>query len=82
MISFHSLEDRPVKRFLAARARGCVCPPEIPVCVCGREPEAELITRKAIAPASEEVDRNPRSASAHLRCGLKLREADPTELGS
>lgn len=75
-ISFHSLEDRPVKQFLAARARGCVCPPEIPVCVCGREPEAELVTRRAIAPTPEEVDRNPRSASAHLRCAIKLRFDD------
>ncbi len=49
-ISFHSLEDRAVKRFLAARARGCVCPPEFPICVCGRQPEAELLTRRAIAP--------------------------------
>ncbi len=49
-ISFHSLEDRRVKRFLADRARGCICPPEIPVCVCGREPEAELLTKRALAP--------------------------------
>ena len=46
-ISFHSLEDRPVKQFLAAKATGCVCPPELPVCVCGHEPEAELLTRRA-----------------------------------
>jgi 16S rRNA (cytosine1402-N4)-methyltransferase len=75
-ISFHSLEDRPVKRFLADRAQGCVCPPEIPVCVCGREPEAELLTKRALAPGPEEVERNPRAASAHLRAALKLREAD------
>ena len=60
-ISFHSLEDRRVKRFLAERARGCVCPPELPVCVCGREPEAELLTRRAVAPGPEEVAANPRS---------------------
>ena len=72
-ISFHSLEDRRVKRFLADRARGCVCPPELPECRCGRTPEAELITRRAVAPSPEEVERNPRSGSAHLRAALKLR---------
>ena len=71
-ISFHSLEDRRVKRFLAARARGCVCPPELPVCVCGREPEAELLTRRVISAAEEELDQNPRARSAHLRAALKI----------
>jgi 16S rRNA (cytosine1402-N4)-methyltransferase len=71
-ISFHSLEDRRVKRFLAARARGCICPPEIPICVCGREPEAELMTRRAIAPTPGEIAANPRSKSAHLRAARKL----------
>jgi 16S rRNA (cytosine1402-N4)-methyltransferase len=71
-ISFHSLEDRRVKRFLAARARGCVCPPEIPVCVCGHQPEAELLTRRAVAPTPGEVAANPRSKSAHLRAARKL----------
>jgi len=71
-ISFHSLEDRRVKRFLAERARGCVCPPELPVCVCGREPEAELLTRRAVAPGPEEIARNPRSKSAHLRAAVKV----------
>ncbi len=74
-ISFHSLEDRRVKRFLADRARGCVCPPELPVCVCGREPEAELITKRAVSPGTEELERNPRAGSAHLRAALKIREA-------
>ncbi len=74
-ISFHSLEDRPVKRFLADRARGCVCPPELPVCVCGREPEAELLTRRAIAPGPEEIEANPRSKSAHLRVAAKIAES-------
>jgi len=73
-ISFHSLEDRRVKRFLAERARGCVCPPELPVCVCGREPEAELLTRRAVAPGAEEVVENPRSKSAHLRAAVKIAE--------
>jgi 16S rRNA (cytosine1402-N4)-methyltransferase len=71
-ISFHSLEDRRVKRFLVERARGCVCPPELPVCVCGHEPEAELLTRRAIAPSPGEVAANPRSKSAHLRAARKL----------
>jgi 16S rRNA (cytosine1402-N4)-methyltransferase len=71
-ISFHSLEDRRVKRFLAALARGCVCPPELPICVCGHEPEAELITRRAVAPTPGEVAANPRSKSAHLRAARKL----------
>jgi 16S rRNA (cytosine1402-N4)-methyltransferase len=74
-ISFHSLEDRLVKRFLAARARGCVCPPELPICVCGRQPEAELLTRRAVAPTPGEVAANPRSRSAHLRAARKLEVA-------
>jgi len=74
-ISFHSLEDRPVKQFLAAKARGCICPPELPVCVCGHEPEAELLTRRAISPGPEEAERNPRSRSAHLRAAIKIAEA-------
>ena len=73
VISFHSLEDRRVKRFLAQRARACICPPELPVCRCGGEPEAELVTRRAVAPSAEEVERNPRSSSARLRCARKLR---------
>jgi 16S rRNA (cytosine1402-N4)-methyltransferase len=77
-ISFHSLEDRRVKRYLADRARGCVCPPELPVCRCGRTPEAELVTRRAVSPSPEEIERNPRSSSAHLRVALKLREEDGT----
>jgi 16S rRNA (cytosine1402-N4)-methyltransferase len=71
-ISFHSLEDRRVKRFLAERARGCICPPELPVCVCGHQPEAELLTRRALAPTPGEVATNPRSKSAHLRAARKL----------
>jgi 16S rRNA (cytosine1402-N4)-methyltransferase len=71
-ISFHSLEDRRVKRFLADRARGCICPPELPVCVCGRTPDAELLTRRAVAPTPGEVADNPRSRSAHLRVARRL----------
>jgi 16S rRNA (cytosine1402-N4)-methyltransferase len=73
-ISFHSLEDRRVKRFLVARAQGCICPPDLPVCGCGREPEAELVSRRAIAPTPGEVAANPRARSARLRVASKLRE--------
>jgi 16S rRNA (cytosine1402-N4)-methyltransferase len=73
-ISFHSLEDRRVKRFLADRARGCICPPELPICVCGRTPEAELLTRRAVAPTPGEIASNPRSKSAHLRAARKLQD--------
>jgi 16S rRNA (cytosine1402-N4)-methyltransferase len=71
-ISFHSLEDRRVKRFLAARAQGCICPPDLPVCACGREPEAALLTRRSVVPGAEELAENPRSASARLRAARKL----------
>ena len=76
-ISFHSHEDRRVKRFLADRARGCICPPEFPVCRCGRVPEAELLTRGGVAPSPGEVASNPRSASAHLRVATKLEPDTP-----
>jgi 16S rRNA (cytosine1402-N4)-methyltransferase len=75
-ISFQSLEDRRVKRFLAERARGCVCPPDLPVCACGREPEAALLTRRAAMPSERETAHNPRASSARLRAATKL--ASPT----
>jgi 16S rRNA (cytosine1402-N4)-methyltransferase len=71
-ISFHSLEDRRVKRFLAARAQGCICPPDLPICVCGHEPEAELLTRRSVAPTPGEVAANPRARSARMRAARKL----------
>jgi len=73
-ISFHSLEDRRVKRFLVARAQGCICPPDLPVCACGREPEATLLSRRALMPSAQEIARNPRSASARLRGAVKLND--------
>ena len=73
-LSFHSLEDRRVKRFLAEKARGCICPPDLPVCVCGNTPEAELVHRRSIVPTPGEVAANPRSKSARLRAARKLRE--------
>jgi 16S rRNA (cytosine1402-N4)-methyltransferase len=75
-VSFHSLEDRIVKQFLAARARGCVCPPEIPVCVCGHEPEADLLTRRPLSASAGEIAANPRARAGKLRAALKLREED------
>ena len=74
-IAFHSLEDRRVKRFLGERAKGCICPPELPVCVCGREPEAALIARRSVVPTAEEIAANPRAASARLRVARKLTES-------
>jgi 16S rRNA (cytosine1402-N4)-methyltransferase len=78
-ISFHSLEDRRVKRFLAERARGCICPPDLPVCACGREPEALLLTRRSIVPSAGELAHNPRSASARLRAARKLSDGQAGE---
>lgn len=71
VISFHSLEDRIVKRFFAAEARGCTCPPDFPVCVCGKEPRVRLVTKKAVRPSPAEVAVNVRSASARLRVAMR-----------
>ena len=71
VISFHSLEDRIVKRFLRERARGCTCPPEFPVRVCGREPELRILTPKLLRPSAREVELNPRASSARLRAAIK-----------
>ncbi len=72
VLSYHSLEDRIVKRFLAAERRGCVCPPEIPVCVCGRNPRLRLLTRPSLTPTAEEIAANPRARSARLRAAERL----------
>ncbi|MBR2048403.1 MAG: 16S rRNA (cytosine(1402)-N(4))-methyltransferase RsmH [Oscillospiraceae bacterium] len=72
IITFHSLEDRIVKNGMAANARGCTCPPEFPVCVCGNKPKVKLISRKPIVSGKEELDRNPRARSAKLRVCEKL----------
>ena len=71
VIAFHSLEDRIVKRFFQKLERGCVCPPDFPVCVCGREPELRRLNRKAIRPSPQELALNPRAASARLRAVVK-----------
>ena len=71
VISYHSLEDRIVKDAFAAFANRCTCPPDIPVCVCGKQPVLDLITRKPLLPTAEEIERNPRSRSAKLRVARK-----------
>ena len=71
VISFHSLEDRLVKRFLRDKEKGCTCPPDFPVCVCGKEPELRALGRKAVRPSNREVAANPRAASARLRAALR-----------
>jgi len=72
VISFHSLEDRIVKRFMRDLERGCDCPPDFPICVCGKEPQLRSLSRKAIRPNSRETASNPRSSSARLRIGVKV----------
>src|SRR6478672_4736757 len=71
VISFHSLEDRIVKRFMRERERGCTCPPDFPVCVCGNEPELRALQRRPIRPGHAELAANPRSSSARLRAAVK-----------
>lgn len=72
VISFHSLEDRTTKRFFADLAKGCICPPEFPICNCGRTPQAELVSRRAIAPSEVEIAENPRARSSKLRVAKKI----------
>ena len=74
VISFHSLEDRLVKRFIRAEARGCTCPPDFPICVCGNEPVLRALTRKAVRPGPAELAQNPRAGSARLRAAVKVGE--------
>lgn len=72
VISFHSLEDRIVKNFFQQEAKGCLCPPVIPVCRCGHQPRLKIITKKPIVPTGEEISKNPRSRSAKLRVAEKI----------
>jgi 16S rRNA (cytosine1402-N4)-methyltransferase len=74
VISFHSLEDRIVKQFFQQEARGCVCPPRTPVCVCGLAPRLRPVTRRPLRPGLEEVSRNPRSRSATLRVAERIQQ--------
>jgi 16S rRNA (cytosine1402-N4)-methyltransferase len=72
VISYHSLEDRIVKRFIAAERRGCTCPPELPVCVCGRSPRLALVGKQPQFPSADEVAANPRARSARMRTARRL----------
>jgi 16S rRNA (cytosine1402-N4)-methyltransferase len=76
VISFHSLEDRIVKRFLRAQERGCTCPPDFPICVCGNEPALRALSRRPIKPSPTELAANPRAASARLRAAVKTEETE------
>lgn len=72
VISYHSLEDRIVKHMFQEMSQGCICPPEIPVCVCGHVPTLKVITRKPLVASPQEVERNPRSRSAKIRVAMRL----------
>jgi 16S rRNA (cytosine1402-N4)-methyltransferase len=76
VISYHSLEDRIVKQFMQKEARGCICPPGTPTCVCGHNPRVRLINKKVIIPAEAEIKANPRSRSAKLRAAERLATGD------
>lgn len=75
VISFHSLEDRIVKRYFREQARGCTCPPEFPICNCGNEPVLRDLTRKPLRPSAREIEANPRASSAKLRVAAKVQAA-------
>jgi 16S rRNA (cytosine1402-N4)-methyltransferase len=72
VIAYHSLEDRQVKRFFQREAKGCICPPQFPTCVCGRKPRLKIVTRKVVVPSPDEINANPRARSARLRVAEKL----------
>jgi 16S rRNA (cytosine1402-N4)-methyltransferase len=72
VLSYHSLEDRIVKRFLQAERRGCTCPTEVPVCVCGRKPRLRLLSPKGLVPTAAEISANPRARSARLRAAERM----------
>jgi 16S rRNA (cytosine1402-N4)-methyltransferase len=83
VIAFHSLEDRIVKRFIERESIGCVCPPQVPVCVCGHRPRLQKITRRVIRPDAAEMDANPRARSAVLRVAERLPDdADKLTMGA
>jgi len=71
VISFHSLEDRIVKQYVREQAKGCTCPPDFPICACGKEPVLRDLTRRPVRPGARELEQNPRSSSAKLRAAVK-----------
>ena len=76
VVSFHSLEDRIVKERFRALAKGCICPPKLPQCVCGKAPELAVLTKRPVRPSQEEIDANPMARSAKLRAAERLREGE------
>ena len=72
VISFHSLEDRIVKQVMSEKSKGCICPKDLPVCVCGRTPQVKIITKNPICASDEEIKNNVRSRSAKLRVAEKI----------
>ena len=74
IITFHSLEDRIVKKTFASLAEGCTCPKDFPICVCGKKPEVKVLTRKPVLPSGEELEMNSRSKSAKLRVAEVLKK--------
>jgi 16S rRNA (cytosine1402-N4)-methyltransferase len=72
IVSFHSLEDRIVKQFFAREAKDCLCPPALPICVCGHQARLKILTKKAVTPSAKEVAANPRARSAKLRAIIKI----------
>jgi len=82
VISFHSLEDRPVKRFMRRESRDCICPPELPICTCDHRATLRLVERKPVRPTADEVAANPRARSARLRVAERIGEAQAAGEGS
>nr|MBC8277794.1 16S rRNA (cytosine(1402)-N(4))-methyltransferase RsmH [FCB group bacterium] len=72
IVSYHSLEDRMVKEFLVRESQSCICPPEFPVCVCDHKARFKVITKRVVKPDQQEIEANPRSRSARLRCGERI----------